>query len=379
MDRIEADWLKAAETQKVFRLLGDHPTYVVGGCVRNTLLGVPVKDVDFATSARPEEVTRLSEHAGVRAVPTGIEHGTVTIVIEDKPFEVTTFRRDIDTDGRRSTVAFSESLAVDARRRDFTVNAIYADKDGVLLDPVDGLPDIAARRIRFIEDADRRIREDYLRSLRFFRFSAWYADPDAGFEADTLSAIARNLQGLETLSRERVGSELMQLLAAPDPVHAVAAMRATGVLRTVLPGSDDIGLGPLVHLEKQLNVEPSGIRRLATIGGAVENLRLSRSDLTKVEVIRANLGRPAHAAGYFLGGDTGRDTVVVGAALSGQPLSRNSLEDVRRGASAKFPVSAGDLMPGLKGKPLGDRLKELENKWVESEFTLTRDTLLGNG
>lgn len=266
MAKINADWLSSEATQRVFSLLGDagHAVFAVGGCVRNTLLGAPVQDIDLSTSAQPEVVMKLAEAAGLRAVPTGIEHGTVTVIAGDEPYEITTFRRDVDTDGRRAVVAFSDSIEEDALRRDFTMNALYADAAGVVHDPVGGLPDLEARRIRFIEDADQRIREDYLRSLRYFRFCAWYGDPADGYDTDALDAIARNLGGLGTLSRERVGSEVLKLLTAPDPAPAVAVMRATGVLGQILPGADDTGLAPLVGMEAELVADP--IRRLAVLG-----------------------------------------------------------------------------------------------------------------
>ncbi|MEO0704030.1 MAG: CCA tRNA nucleotidyltransferase, partial [Pseudomonadota bacterium] len=164
--------------QTVCRTLEDagHMAYFVGGCVRNAVMGVAASDVDIATDATPDDVMRIADAAGLRAVPTGIDHGTVTLVIDGTPFEVTTFRRDVATDGRRAVVAFSGDMEEDARRRDFTMNALYADRHGWLHDPVVGLADAQARRVRFIDDPVQRIREDYLRILRFFRFSAWYAD-----------------------------------------------------------------------------------------------------------------------------------------------------------------------------------------------------------
>lgn len=379
MERIEADWLTAAPTQRVFALLSDYPCFAVGGCVRNTLLGVPVKDIDLSTGALPEQVTKLAEGGGFKVVPTGIEHGTVTVIVDEVPFEITTFRRDVQTDGRRAVVAYADGIDEDARRRDFTMNAVYADATGHLHDPVSGLPDIAARRVRFIEDADRRIREDYLRSLRFFRFSAWYGDPGSGFDPEALDAIARNLPGLETLSRERVGSEILQLLSAPDPAPAVAVMRATGVLGTVLPGADDTGLAPLVALESVAGVEPDGLRRLAALGGDLDGLRLSRHDRTRVERIREHVGVPGEIVGYREGGEIGRDAVLVGAALMGQPLGDGALGMVERGAAMTFPVTAQDLMPELQGKALGDALSSLEKRWIESGFTLSREELLRKG
>lgn len=220
------------------------------GCVRNALLGAEASDIDIATDAHPERVVELAAGAGLKAIPTGIEHGTVTVVSGGIPHEITTFRRDVETDGRRATVAFSDTVSEDAARRDFTMNALYARPDGTLLDPLGGLPDLNARHVRFIGQAKDRIREDYLRSLRYFRFHAWYGDAAAGFDPDALDAIASNLDGLERLSRERVGAEILKLLAAPDPAPAIAAMRGAGVLGAVLPGADDRSLAVLVSLEQ---------------------------------------------------------------------------------------------------------------------------------
>lgn len=379
MKRLEADWLNAEATQRVFDLLASYPTYVVGGCVRNELLGEPIKDVDFATAAPPSEVLRLAEAAQLRAVPTGIEHGTVTLIIGEDPIEVTTFRHDVETDGRRAVIAFAEGIEDDARRRDFTINAIYADRDGALHDPVDGLPDIETRRIRFIEDAIQRVREDYLRSLRFFRFVAWYGDPESGLDPDALDAISRNLPGLETLSKERVGSELLRLLEAPDPAPALAAMRATGVLPIVLPGSDETGVAPLVELERLAGVLPDPIRRLAVLGGETDGLRLSRAHLTRLRVLREMVGAAPAVAGYRHGLDEGRDILLVSDALLGRNWSEEAYAQLRKGAKAEFPIKAADLMPEVQGRALGDKLRDLESMWIESGFTLSREALLSKG
>jgi poly(A) polymerase len=379
MDRIDADWLRSDATQRVFALLSDHACHAVGGCVRNTLLGQPVHDIDFATSARPELVLDLAERAGLRAVPTGVEHGTVTLVIGDQPFEVTTFRHDVETDGRRAVVAFANGIEEDARRRDFTMNAVYCDREGSLRDPVGGLADIAARRVRFIEDAERRIREDYLRSLRFFRFNAWYGDPSEGFDRAALDAISRNLDGLETLSRERVGSEIIRLLAAPDPAPAVAVMRATGVLRTVLSGADDTALAPLVALERDFGATPDGIRRLAVLGGEVETLRLSRNQLARIETLREHAGCSVAAFSYRHGAAMGLDLALMNAATLERPLPSGIVEEIESAAAAEFPVRAADLMPALEGKALGEALRRMEERWIESGFALSREALLSEG
>ena len=380
MKRIDADWLKAAGTRAVFSLLTDagHKAFAVGGCVRNTLLDAPVKDIDLSTDALPETVMALAKDAGLKVVPTGIEHGTVTVIAGDIPHEITTFRRDVDTDGRRAVVAFSTDMNDDALRRDFTMNALYVDASGALVDPLGGLPDLEARRVRFIENAELRIREDYLRSLRFFRFHAWYGDPKQGFDPEALDAIARNVDGIKSLSGERLGSEMKRLLEAPDPVAAVAGMRSTGVLHAVLEGGDDRALGPLVHFEETLSIAPNAIRRLAALGGenVAEALRLSRQEADRLRIIRAGTPGAGKASGYLLGADAALDVHLIEAASLAIPFEKSVLAQIAEGAELTFPIKATDLMPGLEGPALGAALKSLEAQWIASDFSLSKAALL---
>ncbi|MWB76963.1 CCA tRNA nucleotidyltransferase [Pseudooceanicola sp. 216_PA32_1] len=358
-----------------------HQALFVGGCVRDALLGREVRDIDISTDARPETVVSLAGRAGLKPVPTGIEHGTITVVSGHIPHEITTFRKDVETDGRRAVVAFADRVEDDARRRDFTMNALYARPDGTVLDPLGGMPDLLARRLRFIKDPARRIREDYLRILRFFRFHAWYGDAAAGMDAEALAAIADLAEGIQTLSRERVGAEVIKLLRAPDPAPSVAAMRATGVLAVTLPGADDRMLAPLVHLEAQAGVAPDPIRRLAALGGAdvQDALRLSRAESAELGRIRDAFAAmmPPAEAGYRLGAERAASTLLLQAALAGQELAEGALDTARAAAGQQFPVRAADLMPGYSGPALGARLAELENRWIASGFALTRDDLLG--
>jgi len=281
MTRIEASWLKEPAAQAVCGILAGagHQAWFVGGCVRNVLLGEPVA-----------------------VIPTGIEHGTVTIVVDDIPIEITTFRRDVATDGRRATVAFADNIIDDARRRDFTMNALYAGLDGVVVDPLGGLPDLYARRIRFIEDAEQRIKEDYLRILRFFRFHAWYGG-DAP-DADAMAACAQNIEGLQNLSVERITSELLKLLSAPNPAPSVAAFGATGGLTQILPGAAPNLLAVLVYVEEQANLIIDPLRRMAILGGEPRQaLRLSKDQLRHLEQIQADMPHPE--AAYRFGSDVG--------------------------------------------------------------------------
>ena len=383
--RITSAWLTGAAPQAVCAMLAEagHQAWFVGGCVRNALIGAPITDIDITTDAAPERVTALAKAAGFKPVPTGFDHGTVTVVVHGAPFEITTFRRDVETDGRRAVVAYAGSIEEDAHRRDFTMNALYADAGGAVADPLGGLPDLVARRVRFIDDAHDRIREDYLRILRFFRFHAWYGDPGAGLDAEAMAAISALSAGLETLSRERVGAEVKKLLAAPDPAPSVAAMAATGVLGHVLPGADARALPILVHHEHALGLAPDAMRRLACLGGDnyIERLRLSKAEGRHLDRLRAHLGAGESPAelGYRLGATEGRDVALLMAALTEQPLPSDLDAVLAVGAAAEFPLKPRDLMPGLQGKALGERLAALEARWIASGFRLTRDELLGGG
>lgn len=380
MTRIDQPWLRDAATQAVCDAITAEGAllFFVGGCVRNALMRVPVSDMDLSTDALPETVMKLAKQAGLKVIPTGIDHGTVTVISGGVPFEITTFRKDIATDGRRATVAFASDIADDAARRDFTMNAIYARPDGSVVDPLGGMADLNARRVRFIGSAQDRIREDYLRSLRYFRFHAWYGDHEVGFDPEALAAIAANLDGLGQLSRERVGAELLKLLAADDPAPVVAAMRQSGVLLELLPGSDDRALAPLIHLEAGL--KSNSIRRLAALAGPEmgEHLRLSKAQTSNWTTLRDQAVGTSGAAelGYRFGETQARDVLLLRAALLEQPLSTNLESDIATGAAAKFPVSARDLMPEITGKALGETLKRLETDWIDSGFTLSRDALL---
>ena len=380
--KLHGDWIEARHVQTVLGLLtqAGHQAFLVGGCVRNAALFQPVSDIDIATDALPQRVMDLAQAAGLKAIPTGIEHGTVTVVADHLPHEITTFRRDVETHGRRATVAFSTELSEDAARRDFTMNALYARADGTVLDPLgEGLADLAARRVRFVGDAAQRIHEDYLRILRFFRFTAWYGDPERGIDAEGLAACAANLAGIETLSRERIGHEMRKLLAAANPAAALAAMQASGGLAQVLPGAETHAIAPLVHLERGLPPDP--LRRLLALGGdaVADRLRLSKADAKRLDKLRTAMADAAPEAvlGYRYGLPDSRDMLLVRAALAGQEIDESCWNRVEFGARQKFPVRAADLMPQVQGAALGARLREIETRWIDSGFALSRSALLG--
>jgi len=380
--RIKADWLQSSSPMAVFNLLehAGYKVFFVGGCVRNTLLNKPFTDIDLATSALPETVMKLAEDVDLRAIPTGIEHGTITFVIDGQTVEVTTFRKDVQTDGRRAVVAFSTAIEDDARRRDFTMNALYATLDGTIFDPLGGLDDLQAGRVRFIENPTDRIREDYLRILRFFRFHALYGNPETGIDADALNACAQNLGGIDSLSKERIGHEMRKLLAADNPAPSIAAMVQTGVMQHVIVGTDPNSIAPLVHLENTINLPPDWMRRLLALGGQdVKNaLRLSKLEAQLLNDMRAVVSEayPPRIAAYKLGFEAGRDATLVLCAHLGTPLPADLQQELTVGAKAKFPVTAVDLRDGFSGPELGAELKRLEKAWVDSGLRLSQDELL---
>ena len=377
-EKVGGDWLDHPGTQALMQALEakGHKALFVGGCVRNALLGEPVSDVDISTDAAPQAVSDLAEAAGFKPVPTGIDHGTVTVVAAGKPHEVTTFRRDVETDGRRAVVAFSTDIQEDAQRRDFTMNALYADRHGSVIDPLNGLSDLQARRVRFVGDPETRIREDYLRILRFFRFHAAYGDPDGGIDAEGLAACAAFSAGLETISKERITAELRKLLAARDPAPSVAAMAQTGVLALILPGADPRALAPLVHLDA---AHPARwLRRLAVLGGDPDHLRLSKAEARDLAALRNAVGSPETPAalGWQLGDALATDAILARAAIFETPPPPAWTAEIQRGTQARFPVAAADLMPALQGEALGARLKALQSQWLASDLTATREALL---
>lgn len=380
--RVTGDWLSSQGTQAVFTALQarGNSAFAVGGCVRNALMGVPVTDVDIATDAMPETVQALAQDAGLKSVPTGIEHGTVTVVSAGVGYEITTFRADTETDGRHAVVRFSTDMTEDAARRDFTMNALYADASGQVIDPLGGLPDLEARHVRFIGTVQDRIAEDYLRILRFFRFSAWYGDPDLGFDPDALAAIAVSLDGLRGLSRERIGAELIKLLSAHEPAPAVGSMAQSGVLNAVLPGSQMSGLAPLVHLEQSVGLAPDPLRRLAAL--AVfdgTELRLSKKDQRRLGQYQSliSTSETASELGYRYGRDIARDVLLLRAVLLEMPLDPEAMRAAEIGSNQKCPVKPGDLMPKYSGAALGEKLREVEDTWIASGFTLSKTDLLG--
>ncbi len=376
--RIAPRWLTAPPTRAVLAALGEARPLFVGGCVRDALMGREAADVDLCVACPPERTIALLETAGLGAVPTGVAHGTVTAVALGRGFEVTTLRRDVETDGRRAKVAFTDDVAQDAGRRDFTMNALYADADGAVLDPLGGLPDLTARRVRFIGEPAARIAEDRLRVLRFFRFTAWFSA--TGVDAAGLAACAAAAPGLPTLSRERIGHEMKRLLAAPDPAEAVAAMADAGVLAVVAPGARAAALRPLVAAEAAAGAAPAWPRRAAAMGADGSDWRLSRADAQRLGAIAAACALPPDPAGraHRCGVEAARDACLIDAAAAGAAPPAGLEAQLARGAAARFPLSAADLMAaGMPAGPeLGAALARLRDRWIAEDFRPDRAALL---
>ncbi|ARO15674.1 poly(A) polymerase [Ketogulonicigenium robustum] len=372
--RIEADWLGHPALAALMQALADagFRAWFVGGCVRNALIGGGPTDVDMATDASP--LAAKAALSAFRTIDTGIDHGTITVLTDAGPIEVTTLRRDVETDGRHAVVAFGTSLADDAARRDFTMNALYADLDGTVTDLVGGVADAQVHHVRFIGDAPARIREDYLRILRFFRFHAWYGEAGA-IDLDGLSACAELADGIEGLSRERIGAEMRKLLSAPDPAPAVAAMAQAGVLWRILPGAGLGVLTALVHVEGLMGLGPDPMRRLAALGGedAVTQLRLSKAEQRRLAHLTDGLS--LDEAAYRHGADLALDAAALAYATLSQTPPDGLSARAAWASTQVFPLRAADLP--LSGPDLGAALKAAERRWIASGFTLTKDALKG--
>jgi poly(A) polymerase len=390
------EWLRSSETRQVMDALssgasgGEPVARFVGGCVRNGLMNVPVTDIDIATSLAPERVVELIEEAGLKAVPTGIEHGTITAVCEGKPFEITTLRKDVSTDGRRAVVAYTDDWTEDAKRRDFTMNAIFADAAGEIYDPLGGIADLEARRVKFIGDASTRISEDYLRILRFFRIHAVYGQGE--LDPQGLAACADAKKHLPELSAERVQSELLKLLSAREPVPVLRQMAATGILQMVLPEAQKFDLlDGLAAIDRTQFFTADAVLRLgglietdgAETGALADRLRLSNAQKARLISLRTDQPkvvsymsiREMQRTAYRIGQEALKDRVMLSWAQDPKPSNgigwRALLEMVNVWERPLLPLSGDDVMlAGVpKGPDVGRVLSEVEDWWVDAGFT----------
>jgi tRNA nucleotidyltransferase/poly(A) polymerase len=362
---------------------------VVGGAVRNELLGVPIAEIDVATTAVPEEVVKRVTAAGFKPVPTGIEHGTVTVVIDKHPFEVTTLRKDVETYGRHAKVEFGRDWKADAERRDFTINALSATRDGTVYDYAGGLDDLSQRRVRFIGDPARRIAEDYLRILRFFRFHAAYGT--GRLDADGLAACIAGRDGLDQLSRERVRMELMKLLVAPRAAPTLAVMAHAGLLLRVLGGVPYLAaFENMAKAEAAIGADPNAVRRLGALGVAIaedaerlwQKLRLANNEHERLASMGEGWRRVSPVYGekaakallYRLRPQNFTDHVLLGWARSDATSNDAEWRALatlpQRWTAPMFPLKAADFMKrGVpQGPTLGVAIAAAEQAWVAAGF-----------
>lgn len=364
-------------------------TRVVGGPVRNLLLGLPLTDIDLATTALPKTVIELVTAAGLKAVPTGIEHGTITVVAGGKPFEVTTLREDIETDGRHAVVRFGRDWRRDAERRDFTINAMSLSIDGTVHDYCDGLADIETRHVRFIGNPDQRIAEDYLRVLRFFRFYASYGEGESDREGYLACARARDKLG--ALSRERIRSEILKTLAARRAADAMTALADTGIYDRVLANAPEVpALSKLMLIEQSNELAPDPVRRLGAVAVRIvddaehlrERLRLSNEEYRRLASMGDRWWRLAPSSGeayakeilYRVGAEEFTDRALLSFAHADAPLADEKwgalLSLPSRWTPPRFPLSADDFIKrGVeKGPRLGKAIATAENAWIAANF-----------
>ncbi len=393
----DAPWLKSGPTARVLQLLDGNgeEARVVGGAVRNALLKIPTGDIDIATTALPAEVIRRAKVAGIKSVPTGIEHGTVTLVVDGQPFEVTTLREDTETFGRKAKVAFGRNWVRDAERRDFTINGLSVDADGVVHDHVGGLDDILAKRVRFIGDPNQRIAEDYLRILRFFRIHAAYGagEPD---RAGYLACIAARA-GLASLSSERVRMEMLKLMVAQGAAGAITAMADGGLLLPIFGGIAYIGpFGAMISAEHLLGLRPDPVRRLGALAVAVTEdakrvamrLRLTNAETKALDSMGHRWWRlggmdeaTARRRLYRLGADRYRDRLMLAWARVGGDADSAHWRELatlpERWSAPKFPLKAADFIARgvAEGPVLGRALTLAEDAWLAADFPLEEAAL----
>ena len=394
----EAAWLTSGSLPQLLAVLDrdGEEARAVGGAVRNALLGAPVLEVDVATTAVPDEVVKRVTAAGFKAVPTGVDHGTVTVVIGKQPFEVTTLRKDVETYGRHAKVEFGRDWQADAERRDFTINALSVTRDGIVYDYAGGLDDLAHHRVRFIGDPARRIEEDYLRILRFFRFHAAYGigHPDAAGLAACIAA----RKGLDQLSRERVRMEVLKLLAAPHATATLAVMGHAGLLLLVLGGVPYLAdFENVAKVEAAAGVTPDAVRRLAALGVVIaedaerlwQKLRLTNNEHERLASMAEGWRRISPAFGenaakallYRLNAQHFTDHALLGWARSKANAHDASWRDLatlpQRWSAPEFPLKGADLMKRgvAQGPALGAALAAAERAWIAAGFTQERRAL----
>lgn len=378
----ETKWLRNPSAQKLSKLYKNfgYQVLFVGGCVRNTILKMPVTDIDLATDAQPEEIIKIAKENNIRFVPTGLAHGTITLIIDNKNYQITTFRTDFDHDGRYAKVEFTESLLLDASRRDLTINALYCNHVGEVIDPLNGLDDIKKQKIKFIGNPNERIKEDNLRILRFFRFQAIYGNKNLEIDSIALEACHNHKSKLAALSKERITSEIRKILSAPNPLEVIIKMNETGVLNELFQKVSIDSLEAYLKTEEKFKININWLGRLLSlqVTQEEESLKLTRCEFKFLKQTKSAIENQIHVLefSYYNGVENGKIYSILQNFRHNIILSKNLLNQINSLATKKFPITAKDLMPEIRGKKLGEALRSLEDRWIKSNFTLSKKDLL---
>lgn len=379
---LEADWLSHPSIHflsTVFQKSG-YEILFVGGCIRNTILKKQVNDVDIATAATPEEIIKICKKNNIKSIPTGIKHGTITIIIDEKTYQITTFRIDEKNYGRHANVKFTDSLELDASRRDLTINALYCNVDGKIIDPLKAFGDLRLGIIRFIGDPNKRILEDHLRILRFFRFYALYGDKKKSLNLAALEACEKHQNKLKKISKERVTLEIKKLLAASNPISTVKKMDKIKILNQIIGNCE---IGPFIKyidFEQKYKIEISWLGRLLSLQNNADYkmILLTKKEnriITKLnEAILLNVD-PIEFS-YYNGVELGLIYSLLQNSFEKLELNESLINQISSITKNLFPIKTSDLGPKYHGKEIGNKLNELEFKWIKSKFKLSKAQLL---
>ena len=372
--QINSEWIKNKVTQNILKIFegADHNAYLVGGCIRNSILNIPVTDIDISTDATPQQTVDLFNRENFKVAPTGFSHGTVTVISEGIPYQITTMRSDQNTDGRHADVVFSDDIKKDAERRDFTINALYADSTGKIINPIGGLEDFNPLAIKFIGDPNNRIQEDYLRILRFFRFHAQFSELVTQFDKVALDAIKKNQDGLKKLSKERIWSELKKILSTSNPARSLYKMSQLGILEIILENKNVHNIKRFNLIEKKMGLEPEPIRRLVAITENTENtfLNLSRKEEKKFSLLKGLLKKkhdPAELV-YQFNREIAQSVLAIYTFYKGEKLKLSDIKKIEKACLFPCPITGAQISKYMDGAAVGIIIKEAQRAWIKSNF-----------
>jgi len=379
---LDCNWLNHPSIQYLSKIFEDsgYDILFVGGCVRNSILKEPVSDFDIATAAHPEEIIKICKKNNVKFIPTGIKHGTLTIILDEKTYQITTFRTDEKSFGRHAKVKFVDSLALDASRRDLTINALYCTVHGEIIDPLNAFGDLKDGIIKFIGDPNKRILEDHLRILRFFRFYALYGDKNKYMDSNALKACKTHHEQINTLSKERITAEVKKLLSAPNPISAIGNMAKINVLNQILESYSIEPFSNYIKLEKKFKVKVNWIGRLLSLQQNNQNNKLLLTKKERQLIKKLNIAiycnTPIHEFSYYNGSEVGLIYYLLQHCFGILNIEKSHIDDILSINEHLFPITASDLNPKYQGKEIGEKLGQLEQKWIKSKFTLSKHEML---